>query len=256
MGPIGNAEIASLSLAGLGTAVTESELVERAKRLLIHHGYIYVRDVPASFDYVVFAGKFGDVTPHHDGSLIWDVRPEAGMEDVYHSGNMQALAPHTEATEHQETPPRYLALWCVKSASGPGGETTLADGYQWLRSLGQADIVALSTHHYEWRSTDGFARKGLSFSARHPILEEVGTTPILRYCSKDVVPVLDGFQERILDSARRFFDQKHIAIKIDRNSLLLWDNWRMIHARNSFNDPERHLKRLLIAHRDEGSINV
>ncbi len=46
---------------------------------------------------------------------------------------------------------------------------------------------------------------------------------------------------------QRLFGEQHIAIGYQRNDMLVWDNWRLLHARNAFEDPRRHLRRIHIA---------
>lgn len=43
--------------------------------------------------------------------MIGDVLPEAGMDDVYHSGNTRRLLAHTEGYDFETLSLRYLALW-------------------------------------------------------------------------------------------------------------------------------------------------
>jgi alpha-ketoglutarate-dependent taurine dioxygenase len=51
---------------------------------------------------------------------------------------------------------------------------------------------------------------------------------------------------RYVIEGRRHFETTRIAIKVERGGLLIWDNWRMMHALNAFTDPRRHLRRVLI----------
>jgi alpha-ketoglutarate-dependent taurine dioxygenase len=45
----------------------------------------------------------------------------------------------------------------------------------------------------------------------------------------------------------RHFQEHKIAFRLRTNDLLVWDNWRMIHGRNAFQDRRHHLRRMLLA---------
>jgi alpha-ketoglutarate-dependent taurine dioxygenase len=234
-----------LDMAGAEESTLTTEVTNRVSR----HGYVYVHDVPDSFDHADFIATFGDFMPQYDGKLIWDIKAEAGMDDIYHSRNTRSLVPHTEAYEFSGQPPRYLALWCVKRAAGEGGATTIADGYELLKTFSEADRELMYESKYEWHSSDGLARKGIHFSSSHPILEKsLSGRTVMRYsynnvtCGDD-----DALLRRYIDRGAEFFEASCEAVYMDRNGMLIWDNWRMLHSRTAFQDRERHLKRVLIA---------
>jgi len=70
---------------------------------------------------------------------------------------------------------------------------------------------------------------------------------LLRFSTLDMLAD-DDLSRRWIEHGRAFFEATKTAIKIDRGGLLVWDNWRTLHARNAFSDPRRHLRRILIAH--------
>jgi alpha-ketoglutarate-dependent taurine dioxygenase len=213
------------------------------------YGYVYLHDVPDSFDHSAFVASFGELMPQYDGKLIWDIKPEAGMDDIYHSRNTQSLVPHTEAYEYPGRPPRYVALWCVKQASGEGGATTLADGYAMLEDFTDAERQIMCERQYNWHSSTGLARTGISFNEPHPILDRASTGEvILRYSLNNVTGGdRDTFLTEYLGRGAEFFQKNFRGIDIERNGLLFWDNWRMLHSRTAFRDRERHLKRALVS---------
>ncbi len=99
----------------------------------------------------------------------------------------------------------------------------------------------------EWRSRPTLAREGVQEIAYHPILQVRGKAVVLRFSTLDMLAD-DDLSRRWISHGRAFFEANKIPVKIDRGGLLLWDNWRMLHARNAFTDPRRHLRRILIAH--------
>src|SRR5262249_40878100 len=87
-----------------------------------------VGGLPESFDYPGEWARFGPLVPQYGGALVRDVKPDPAVSNtVVSSANMAELTPHTEWYEFPGLPPRYVALWCVNPAEGPGGETTLVD---------------------------------------------------------------------------------------------------------------------------------
>jgi alpha-ketoglutarate-dependent taurine dioxygenase len=223
----------------------EHGLVEK---LLASDGHVYIRSVPDDFDHVSFLARFGNLIPQYDGNLIWSIKPDLRFDNVYSSLNTQPLYPHTECYEFPSTPPRYLALWCLTPAEA-GGETTLADGYTFIRSLDPALQLAATHRLYDFTSTTGLRESNLGLSARHPIFEtRRAGPPILRFshqCMRSVE--VDGAIDRIKRSALDFFEEMHVAVNIEKNGILLWDNYRMLHSRTGFEDRKRHLRRVWLA---------
>jgi len=237
-----------LSLRDLNGLPLAAELMwESFRKLMDSNGYVVLRNVPEEFDQVDLCSGLGEFIPQYTGVLVGDVTPEPGMDEYYHAGNSKALVPHSEGYEFSGLPPRYLALWCVRPARGSGGETTLADGYQWISTLTQEEQAVLKERPYEFTSTDALRSRGIYLSSRHPILMEYEGTPIVSIsCNNMVHEDPDEFATSILSSAQIFFRKWHVAVDYDLNDMLVFDNWRMLHARNAFSDLDRHLKRIQI----------
>jgi alpha-ketoglutarate-dependent taurine dioxygenase len=232
-----------------GNPLAEELLWSSYRSLMACHGYVLMVNVPDSFDPVGFCKQVGEFVPQYTGVLVGDVRPEPGMDEFYHAGNSRPLYPHSEGYDFDGIPPRYLALWCVKPNTGAGGETTLADGYAWIDTLADADRQYLRSTIYEWETTDAMRHLGLDLLTEHPVIDDHPDGVILRYSFNNLVR---GDDERIgplLDSTKAFFERNHVAIQYKRHDMLVFDNWRMLHARNAFTDLGRHLRRIQIAHR-------
>jgi alpha-ketoglutarate-dependent taurine dioxygenase len=219
-----------------------------ARQLLDADGYVYLIGIRDGFDYVSEMRRFGELVLQYNGALIRDVKPAPDIgNDVYSASNTRELTPHTESYEFEGLPPRYVALWCVRPAEGPGGETTLADGHRFLDRFSASDQELMRSRIYEWRSSPSLEKRGVQMFARHPILEPHRDGLVMRYSNQDIVRIEDGLLPRYVDGGRDFFEANKIAVRIERNGLLLWDNWHTMHARNAFSDRNRHLRRLLIA---------
>jgi alpha-ketoglutarate-dependent taurine dioxygenase len=188
--------------------------------------------------------------------VVGNVRPEPGMEDVYHSGNTKPLTPHTEGYDFKVTPPRYIALWCVEPADDPGGETTLADTTPWVDALTAEEHAELESTSHEWTTTEGIRRLGLDLKTTHPILESYDDLTIVRFSCNNIVRSDDDPVVRLQQVWQENFHREHIAINYQRNDMLVWDNWRLLHARNAFTDRTRHLRRIQMAAEPETGPDV
>jgi alpha-ketoglutarate-dependent taurine dioxygenase len=240
--------ISMLSLVDFnGDPLPDDQLRESFDALMAEHGYVQLVNVHHEFDPVAFCRDLGTFVPQYGGLVVGDIRPEPGMEDVYHAGNTQPLFPHTEGYDFAGLPPRYIALWCVAPASGPGGETTLADGYRWIDRLEDDRVSEMSERVYQWKTTDGVMRKGLTLNTEHPLLERTEDGTILRFSTNNLLHDTDDtFAGEVIASGRDFFSDEHIAVNYSEGDMLVWDNWRVMHARNAFNDKRRHLKRIQV----------
>jgi alpha-ketoglutarate-dependent taurine dioxygenase len=230
-----------------GNPLPDDLLYSTFGTLMSANGYVYMCNVPDNFDHVAFCKTLGDFVPQYTGVMVGDVMPEPGMDDVYHSGNTKALLPHTEGYDFQTLPPRYIALWCVHPAIGAGGETTLADAYAWVNTLTDDERRDMSDRVFDWKTTDGVERMGLSLSTHHPLLEDVDKGRIVRFSHNNLLRDGDDPICGVLDQGKAFFDTTHVGIDYEQNAMLVWDNWRMLHARNAFTDRGRHLKRIQVA---------
>lgn len=216
-----------------------------------HTGFAYLAIRDSRFDHAGAAAAFGKPLLQYAGEQVRDVRPDEAMRDAEISANnMKALSPHSEMFESPGLPPRYVVLWCVHEAEGTGGETTLVDFLPFIESFGAADQRAMRSRIYEWRSPASLAASGIELSARHPIIEDHQDAIVVRYSSREMYVVdpvdEDGLHERYVQGGVRHFAGNHVPIRIHQNDMLIWDNWRMVHSRNAFSDPRRHLRRMLL----------
>ena len=85
---------------------------------------------------------------------------------------------------------------------------------------------------------------------KSPLLSKLpgADRPILRFSENlllhgDYSPAIDetrveadAFTQDFCDRLLQFFQKFRTSILIQRNSLLLWDNWRMVHSRTQYRD--------------------
>lgn len=214
-------------------------------------GYAYINDLPIDFDYEGQLSRLGPLVSQYNGEIVRDIRPDPGISDeVITPYNTSELVPHTEWYEFSGIPPRYLALWCVRPAEGPGGETTLADGYRFLELFTDAEREKLFSEAREWRSQKTLEREGVYQTTHEPVLAKSSDRLVLRFSTLFLVPA-DPLTAHYIEAGGEFFKENHVTIRIGQGDILIWDNWRMLHARNGFSDRKRHLRRVLIAESGE-----
>ncbi len=232
----------------LGALAWDDFTDERFRALLEREGYVHLHGLPEGFDHLEFLTRYGELMPQYDGELIWSIRALERFDDLYHSLNTKPLNPHTECYEFTGVPPKYLALWCLKPADDGGGQTTLADLYGFLDTLGEADRRRLAQRGYQFVSSSGVQDMELGVTAEHPVLEERGDRPpIVRFSYNCVVhgddPFLLDIRERVLD----WFNRTHISVDYRRGDILIWNNHRTVHSRTGYTDRSRHLRRVWLA---------
>jgi hypothetical protein len=86
-----------------GDPLVEELLMKTFHRLMEEHGYVLMCNVPDEFDPVRFCRRLGRFVPDCTGAVVGDVRPEPGMDDVYHAGNTRPLTPHSEGYDWKTT---------------------------------------------------------------------------------------------------------------------------------------------------------
>jgi alpha-ketoglutarate-dependent taurine dioxygenase len=222
-------------------------------RRLAEAGIAYLTDVPDGFDHGEFLQNFGPLMPQYDGELIWSIRADPKFDDVYHSLNTKELFPHTECYEFEDTPPKYLSLWCLQPNADEGGYTTLMDTRPFLESLTEVELDVWREPAYTFNASAGVQKMNLGRAATQPMLEERGDRePILRYSYNN--SRYDGaspeLSRELIERFLVYFKEHCIGVKMERNDLLIWNNHRVVHSRTAYTDRSRHLRRVWLAETD------
>ncbi|MFE5854803.1 TauD/TfdA family dioxygenase [Streptomyces sp. NPDC056500] len=226
-------------IAGIDLAQVLSSLEEQ--------GYCHIKQVPDSYDYISALSSLGPLVAQYQGDLIREVQPNPAVpEGANSAASTSAATPHTEFYEFPGIPPRYVALWCIRPAVPDGGATTLADGYRFLAGFTADERLRLSSEDRDWRSRPTLSAEGIApASCRTPVLVQHRGRVVMRFSTRDLTR--DGeLTSAYIDRGQEFFNSHHIAVRLEERAILIWDNWRMIHARTAFDDRRRHLRRILI----------
>ncbi len=224
--------------------------LENLQKELAENGYLYIQSFPDDWINFIQEVTKCKIMPQDEGELIHDVKLTPGYEKLSNGKSQNALRPHTEAS-YRDIPPQYIVLRCLQPSSCEGGYTTVVDGYDFLDHLSEEVKHRLSNEHYRFMSNQG---KLETFA---PILKfSPSNLPILRFNynalkygehSPDVSkinhqrdPFLPNFCQEVLD----FFESQKTSICLQQEEILIIDNYRMLHSRTSFADPNRHLQNI------------
>ena len=225
---------------------------------LVEHGYVVVTRVGEAATAESLLLELGELLEQYRGTIRHEVRARPGFDGLQYSQSRNGITPHTEAPG-LPTPPRYLALHCHRQARCGGGQTLLADGYTFVASLepGLATEARERPIRFDLVENSG---AGGSEAIAAPIFTEArnGTPAVVRYSYNvmrdnsldapthaDALDLngIDPFNAEMCRRGVEFMRADGIGALPGDGDLLIFDNWRMLHARDSYEDPERHLTR-------------
>jgi hypothetical protein len=186
-------------------------------------GYLFF---PSVLSPLAILGEFGSVRMQ-GGRLYYVVRAGETLQPEDGAG----LKPHTDDFNDEGLPPRLVALHCIRPDARGCGQTLLADGHAWLSKLGPEEEASLRVER-AYRKGEGIVRK--------PFLSGDG---ILRVSFGHLQFRDDPAMVKIMAGLETWFDRSAMSVTYRTGSLLLWDNWRMIHGRTAYEDLRRELHR-------------
>lgn len=198
----------------------------------------------------------GEPMPQEDGEMIYDVRSEHAYSHMSDSKSPNPLNPHTDGPYYADKPPQWVVLYCLREANCGRGLTVLVDGNEILCSEFSEEeqetllkrTCVFSNRARTLRAYKPILQKGngadVMWRYSHNALTHGMPSPIIKSKSTTQDPWLKDVTERI--SGFCFDSRNFIDISLQTGSILIWDNYRMLHYRSGFLDPERHLQRLWI----------
>jgi Taurine catabolism dioxygenase TauD, TfdA family len=226
-----------------------TETIALYKQIIDRVGWILLTNLPPNFEGLNFSKQFGRLMPQYDGQLSWDVKTNNSIINSHCSLGSLEVTPHTEFYEGVSDPPNYLALWCLNPSSCGGGKISIGDSYPFLEALPKNEYDCLYKNKYIYKSEKGLIELGLGQSNYHPILSNsLFGKKVFRFNlagMEEGDPIfLASFRQKFMS----YYQENQIDFLQPKNSLLIWDNFRMIHSRSTrFQDPKRHLIRFWFA---------
>lgn len=225
---------------------------------LLYNGYVLIQNIP-EVAAVNYTRRLGDFILQK-GSIKHTVKWTEGFDGYAYSKSMNFIGPHTEFP-YLKIPPTYQALYCRRQADS-GGETYLSNANYFLESLDKADKELLKKTTVNFLSindSDNIDSNGNI----HPIYEEIKEDIIFRFSHNlfmygDINAKLKDVEENkitffenekintLMTKLLNFTRSNHTCFQIPTNSILIWNNHRILHWRNQYSDKHRELVRLLI----------
>jgi hypothetical protein len=218
-----------------------------AIELLASRGFCYITDLPIPFPLVDVLSALGPLYPQYDGKVVWDVRSRPGLEGAPTSVGAAAITLHTEFYERPGQPPRYVALFC-RTQSQEGGILHLVDGYSILQHTPKHVLTLLRTYSVPFASETSLCEvaHGESSSKEVITIAPDGRT-IIQYDSPILRLTDQGLLHTFADAVDDLDNWKVYCVKQEPQSLMIWDNHRLLHGRSGFDSTERWLERVCIA---------
>lgn len=192
------------------------------------------------------------------GQVVWDVakrQTDAGYFATFSEHDSEA-AFHTD-TQYYPIPERWFALYVMSPAQCGGGLSVVCDGEAVRDGLGQPvsrwALQLLENRPLPFRVPSAFVtdqRPGVVQATVAPVFSKF---PGVRYRRDTLVDGWAHFPEYHDTDAERAIAKLEeelartphaIRFGMPRDSLLLADNHRALHARTAFSDPRRHLLRI------------
>ena len=222
---------------------------------LATHGWVIVPGVGSREDAEALLGELGELLEQYDGVVRHEVKAQPGFDHLQYTYSRNGITPHTEAPGMAK-PPRYLALHCHRQARCGGGQTLLADGYAFVDSLGGQLAAEARERPVRFDLVPGAGPDAIAA----PIYTKAtnGTPPVVRYSysvlrdnslaaptHEDELDLagLEPFKAELCRRGVEFVRDRGARALAPDGGVMVFDNWRVVHARAGYKDPERHLTR-------------
>jgi len=208
------------------------------------YGFCIIQDTPTQRNSLLeLAGKFGYVRDSHWGKIFNVEKKPQATDSAYTDF---ALSSHTD-NPYREPIPGLQFLHCLANEV-TGGLSTLVDGIAISQRLAeeapeQAKVLETVSVRYRYEGPSAILEN------YGPIIERdhFGIVSRIRLSAKlDFVPALDmktlelfyAGRQRLLDLSND--DEFQITFPFRKGTLLMMDNYRLLHGRTAFNGDQGH----------------
>jgi alpha-ketoglutarate-dependent taurine dioxygenase len=181
---------------------------------------------------------------------FWDVKPtRTSFQTQNHQARSETMADfpwHTDCS-YEPCPPRFFALHVLHPDRYGGGTLSVMNVQRLTQRLSPSARDALSRPDYRISIPLEFVKK----PDQPHIVGSILAGPAIRYRGELVTPLNEGAAEALHELKRLLREGSglssstlHLAASdLPRNSIILLDNRRWLHARDAVKDPARHLRR-------------
>jgi trimethyllysine dioxygenase len=214
------------------------EGLRRWLSMVQEYGFALASGVPATVEATrELARKIGYVRETIFGGM-WDFTANLAFKDTAYTS--AAIGPHTDGT-YSLDPPGYQIFHCLKF-DGSGGESTLVDGFKVAEEIRRADPMAFEILS-SVKVPAQYLGDGVHLRAEHPVigLDHDGELAQIAYNNYDRAPfILPRYRMIAFYRALTLFNQlindpaNEITMRLAPGTALLFDNWRTLHGRRSY----------------------
>ena len=212
------------------------------------YGFVVVRGGPRDRDGVeTVANLVGKVSDSAYGK-VFDLAPKSTHKTL--GNTFEPVPPHTDEA-YRHTPPGVNVLHCVRQAD-EGGASVLVDGFNLGNLLRKRDGQAF---HLLATQPQSFHRivpeAGIDQRARAPVFvtDEYDTIVGYRFHTRTAAPldVPEDLVERLYaanhELSKLMMDKSnHARFRLETGDAVLFDNHRVMHSREGFEDPDRMMR--------------
>ena len=169
---------------------------------------------------------------------MWDFTANLAFKDTAYTSD--AIGPHTDGTYSIDSP-GYQLFHCLKF-DGSGGDSTLVDGFKVADQIRQADPLAFQVLTTV-KVPAHYLGDGVHLTAEHPVIELDHNGDFLQvaYNNYDRAPFrlptprMNAFYRALKLFNRLINDPANeITMRLAPGTALLFDNWRTLHGRRSY----------------------
>ncbi len=212
------------------------------------YGFVVVRDGPQDQDGVEkVANLIGAISDSAYGK-VFDLTPKSHHKTLGNS--FEPVPPHTDEA-YRHSPPGINVLHCVRPAK-EGGASVMVDGFNLGNILRERDP---DSFHLLATQPQPFHRvvpeAGIDQRARAPVfvVDEYDTIVGYRFHTRTAAP-LDVPEELVESlyaanhelSKLMMSGENHARFRLEAGDAVLFDNHRVMHSREGFDDPNRMMR--------------
>lgn len=234
-----------LPQVGYATMLTDESALRECLERVARYGFCFIEEVPPTPEATrAVAQRIAYIRETIFGGY-WDFTANLEHNDTAYTS--AAIGPHTDGTYSLDAP-GYQMLHCL-AAECTGGENVLVDGFR-VAEIMQRDYAddfrTLTEVAIPGQYRDD--ERGIHLLARRPLFRLDGRGDLVQvsYNNHDRAPFvlaparLEAFYAALATFARLCADPSlHYRRRLLPGSVLLFDNWRVLHARDAYRGNRR-----------------
>ncbi len=231
----------NFELSDLQVAYSETPTDSQLRELLLkiqHYGFCLVENCPADSQPTDrFLQNLGPYFNSHWGGF-WEFENDLAQEDSAYG--CEYIGPHNDCCYYDHAP--YLQTFHCLMHNGTGGESLLVDGFAIAKDMRESEpesyqILTSVDVPYQCINTD------ISYWSQKPIIKTEDNGELQQICfnNADRGKVWYGYEKtkQFYDAYAKFYQlandpQRQFRFKLTPGSLLIFNNWRLLHGRTAF----------------------